>query len=221
MADVQRGCVIVFAKAPIPGAVKTRLWPAMAPENAAEFQRRAIKHTLRTASRAELDAIELHCAPDVTHPFFVECVTEFSVKLQVQSDGDLGHKMRTALAAAMEHYDFTLLIGTDCPSITPSYLLAAAKNLNEDAPIVFGPAEDGGYGLVGVAQQVPDIFRDVSWGEAIVMQSTRNILKSKNLRWSELAPIWDVDRPADLTRLASDSDLNYLVKGLLPASLVL
>ena len=221
MGRAARGCAMVFAKAPVAGAVKSRLSPPLSPSDAAELHRRMIRHTLNTASRADLAAIELHCTPDVTHAFFKTCQAEFPISLKRQVDGDLGEKMRAALAAALIHYDFALLVGTDCPSITPSYLHAAAENLNEGSPVVFGPAEDGGYGLVGLRQTVPDIFRGVPWGTATVMESTRRILSVKNLAWSELTPIWDVDRPADLARLTEDSELNYLAKGLLPTSLVL
>lgn len=220
MGDARLGCIIVFAKAPIPGAVKTRLSPALSLSNAAELQRRAIEHTLKSASSAALGAIELHCAPDPSHAFFAECAAQFRLSLQQQGAGDLGDKMQMALTAALQRYDFALLVGTDCPSITPTYLRAAAARLSFESPIVLGPAEDGGYGLVGVTDSVPDIFRGISWGNSTVMESTRRILSAMNLPWSELAPIWDVDRPADLARLANDPELNYLLKGILPESRV-
>ena len=80
--------------------------------------------------------------------------------------------------------------------------------------IVFGPAEDGGYGLIGLSGATPDIFAGIPWGSSTVMKSTRNILTAKGLAWRQLEPIWDVDRPEDLKRLARDTTLNYLLNDL-------
>lgn len=202
--------IIVFAKAPIPGAVKTRLCPPLAAEEAAELQRRMIRHTLNTASLADLGPVELHCAVDTRHPFFAACSRDFDIALKAQTPGDLGMKMQTALSEANP----AILIGTDCPSITAEYLREAAAALTNVNSIVFGPAEDGGYGLIGLNGATPDIFTGIGWGSADVMKSTRNILSATGQAWRELQPIWDVDRPDDLMRLARDAALNYLLNGL-------
>lgn len=206
--------VLVFAKAPIAGKVKTRLCPPLSSDDAAKLQQRMLRHTLNTASRAGLGAVELHCANDLQHSFFAECQNEFDIELKHQVDGDLGVKMHTALDQALTRTDHVLLIGSDCPSITADYLRAAALTLTSAKPIVFGPAEDGGYGLIGVRDRTPDIFSNVPWGATSVMESTRRILIAKGLTWSELPPVWDVDRPEDLARVAGNADLNYLMKEL-------
>jgi uncharacterized protein len=217
MTNVDKCRVIVFAKAPIAGEVKTRLCPPLSVNDAAELQRRMLRHALNTASRADLGPIELYCAPEISHPDFNQCQDEFKLELKRQVDGDLGVKMKTALINALTQAEYAVLIGTDCPSITPDYLREAVAALSDQAPVVFGPAEDGGYGLIGVRRATPEIFIDIPWGSAEVMKSTRNILMVKQLAWRELAPIWDVDRPDDLARLARDANLNYLVKGLIAA----
>ena len=209
--------MILFAKAPIAGAVKTRMCPPLTAGEAAELHCRLIRHTLNTASRAALGPIELHGTAALAHPFFRQCSDEFDIELKLQVDGDLGVKMKIALTNALSQSQHVLLIGTDCPSITADYLREAAASLATNSPIVFGPAEDGGYGLIGVRGTTPDVFADVPWGSNAVMKSTRNILTSKGLAWRELAPIWDVDRPDDFARLSNDVNLNYLAKGLIAA----
>ena len=210
MADASDCRIIVFAKAPIAGQVKTRLCPPLSADDAAELQRRMIRHTLHTASLADLGPIELYCAPDSHHDFFAECSRDFAIPLIAQSDGDLGQKMQNAL----EREHRAILIGTDCPSITVNYLHDAAKAIAEENSIVFRPAEDGGYGLIGVNGATPNVFIGIPWGGADVMKVTRNILSATGRRWRELEPIWDVDRPEDLERLARDADLKHLTQGL-------
>ena len=101
------------------------------------------------------------------------------------------------------------MIGADCPSITVTNLRACAAALRDGEDAVFLPAEDGGYGLVGLSRPRPEIFHDMGWGGADVMEETRRRLRRLGLVWSEPATIWDVDRPEDALRLATSG----LLKG--------
>jgi hypothetical protein len=194
--------VLIFAKAPTPGHVKTRLIPALGGSGAAELQRRLIERTLRTAVAARLGTPELWCAPGPDDPFFASCADKHGVSLQPQGEGDLGMRMARALESALASDSPALLIGCDCPALTPDYLCEAAAALAAGNDAVFGPAEDGGYVLVGVARSSPaHLFEDIAWGTATVMQETRARLARGNWRWRELALLWDLDRPEDLPRL--------------------
>lgn len=211
----EHDCVLLlFAKAPVAGAVKTRLCPPLSGEQAAELHRRLLWHTLEAVSRAGLGPIVLYCAPDICDPFFGKCAEHFSLQMTAQVSGDLGVKMPAALKDGLAMANRALLIGSDCPSITPAYLRSAANALVCDAKVVLGPAEDGGYGLVGVTGGVPDIFTDIPWGTSLVMNETLGRLRASSCRWRELPPIWDVDTAADLARLAIDPRLSHLSKGL-------
>ena len=193
---------MVFAKAPTPGRVKTRLIPALGASGAASLQRQLIERTLRTAAAAGLGAIELWCAPGVDDPFFAACAAEHHVKLSAQGEGDLGVRMARALATAPEGGVSVLLVGCDCPALTPDYLREAAAALAAGDEAVFGPAEDGGYVLIGAARRpAARLFEDIPWGTAAVMRETRRRLAQGRWRWRELAPLWDLDRPEDLLRL--------------------
>ena len=194
--------ILVFAKAPTPGQVKTRLIPALGEAGAAQLQRQMIARTLDTVAAAGLGMPELWCAPDSDDPFFAACAKRYDVALQAQGEGDLGTRMRRALERALAAGTPALLIGCDCPVLTQAYLREAASALAGGDEAVFGPAEDGGYVLIGLARcPTPQMFEDIAWGTAMVMQQTRARLAQGKWRWRELTPLWDVDRPEDLARL--------------------
>lgn len=194
---------MIFAKAPTPGRVKTRLTPALGESGAAELQRQLIERTLRTAVAAGLGTLELWCAPGPDDPFFAACAERHGVGLQAQGEGDLGMRMARALEFALAAGSPALLIGCDCPALTAAYLREAAAALAGGSDAVLGPAEDGGYVLIGLARgPAAQLFEDIAWGTATVMQQTRARLAHDNWRWRELEPLWDVDRPEDLWRLS-------------------
>jgi glycosyltransferase A (GT-A) superfamily protein (DUF2064 family) len=94
------------------------------------------------------------------------------------------------------------LVGSDCPVLTAEYLRDAAAALAGGNDAVFGPAEDGGYLLIGLARKPSaQLFEGIAWGTATVMQETRKRLARFDWRWHELTTLWDVDRPEDLLRL--------------------
>lgn len=199
--------LIVFARAPVAGQCKTRLIPALGPEGAAQAQERLLHQTLATAVawRAATPgaAIELHCAPDAAHPAFVACADRYQVTLVEQRTGDLGVRMWLALMTAIGAGARPVLIGTDCPDRTVEHLREAFAKLDaHDA--VFGPATDGGYVLVGLARAVPELFAGITWSTSRVMRETRERARRAGASLAELAPLADVDTPADWTRLARD-----------------
>lgn len=193
---------MVFAKAPAPGRVKTRLIPALGETLAAALHRQLTERTLATALAAGLGEVELWCAPATNDAFFACCAKQHGVGLRAQGEGDLGVRMARALECALDDGQSALLIGSDCPALTPEYLREAALALGEGNDAVIGPAEDGGYVLIGLAHgPAAPLFEDIAWGSATVMQQTRTRLAQLNWRWRELATLWDVDRPEDLLRL--------------------
>ena len=195
--------IIIFAKAPTPGRVKTRLVPALGERAAAALHRQLAERTLSTALAAGLGQVELWCAPRTNDAFFTACAKRHGVGLRAQGEGDLGMRMARALEFALAEGSPGLLIGSDCPALTPEYLREAASALVNGKDAVIGPAEDGGYVLIGLARSpAAPLFVDIAWGSATGMQETRARLASGNWRWRELATLWDVDRPQDLLRLA-------------------
>ncbi len=193
---------MVFAKAPMPGRVKSRLIPALGERAAAELHRQLVERTLCTALAAGLGPVELWCAPGTDDAFFAACARQYGVSLRAQGVGDLGMRMARALEQALSGGSPGLLVGSDCPVLTAEYLGEAAVGLAGGNDAVFGPAEDGGYVLIGLARKPSaQLFEGIAWGTATVMQETRARLARLNWRWRELATLWDVDRPEDLLRL--------------------
>lgn len=192
--------IAVFAKAPNPGEVKTRLAPALGERGAAALHRSLVVHAVQTAVGAGIGAVELWCAPDAGHPFFAECSRCYGVTLIAQGEGDLGARMQRAFEKMLGETERALLVGSDIPAMTPDYLRAADAALAKGHDAVLGPAEDGGYVLIGLRRVVPDLFECVRWSEPDVLAVTRTRIAGLGWRHLELPTLWDVDRPEDLQR---------------------
>jgi glycosyltransferase A (GT-A) superfamily protein (DUF2064 family) len=92
-----------------------------------------------------------------------------------------------------------LIVGTDCPALTPAHLQQAADALQtHDAVLI--PAEDGGYVLIGLRRALPEVFRRVDWSTPRVLAQTRERLSAVGALWAELPTLWDVDEPQDWAR---------------------
>lgn len=192
--------VIVFAKAPLPGLAKTRLIPALGADGAAALAARMLRHTLAQAAAAGLGPVELCAMPDASHPLLQAAATARGATLAAQGPGDLGERMHRALARHLAGPGPALLIGTDAPALDAAMLRQAARALT-DHDAVFVPALDGGYALVGLRRADARCFAGMTWSHARVMADTRQRLRAAGLRWAELAPVADIDEPADLAHL--------------------
>ena len=207
MTKSDETAVIILARAPRPGAVKTRLIPVLGAEGAAEFHALLVKQTLETARAASFRQIELHGTPDVDDSFFRFCAGHFAVALAAQAGGDLGLRMLAAFATALAIHSRALLLGSDCPALAASHLRQADRALREGADAVFVPCEDGGYALIGLQRPEARLFDGIAWGGENVMADTRTRLIGLGWRWRELETLWDVDRPEDYARLVASGFL--------------
>ena len=203
-ASAGDSAVLIFAKAPVPGAVKTRLIPVLGVEGAAQLAERLIGWCVDMAVAAGVGPVELWCTPDAAHPAILAMAARHGVRLAVQGEGDLGERMARALAEALGRHPRALLIGTDCPSFELADLPQAATWLAQGQDAVFGPVEDGGYWLIGLTRPQPALFEGITWSTGGVMAATRERPRALGLRWAELPVHWDLDRPEDLARLQAD-----------------
>jgi uncharacterized protein len=190
--------VAVLAKAPLPGFAKTRLVPVLGADGAAVLQARLIARAAATACAAAIGPVTLWVTPDERHPALQEIAARLVVTLARQHDGDLGARMLAAIEAA---HAPVLVIGTDCPALSPDHLRKAADILRGGTNAVVIPAEDGGYALIGLRAAEPALFSDMRWSTSGVMAETRRRLERLGMRWQEPFTLWDVDLPADLERL--------------------
>jgi uncharacterized protein len=189
--------VAILAKAPVAGFAKTRLIPVLGAEGAAALQARLIARAVAAACTAATGPVTLWATPDEAHPVFVD-MRVHGIALARQGDGDLGARMLAAMAAANGP---SLVIGTDCPVLSPHHLRGAADILRGGTDAVVIPADDGGYALIGLRAPEPLLFSDMRWSTPDVMEETRRRLRALGLAWQEPVTLWDVDVPADLERL--------------------
>lgn len=195
--------LIVFAKAPRPGAAKTRLVPLLGAEGAAALHARLIRHSLATACASGLRPLELHGAPDAEDPFLRGCADVCDIPLVPQTGDELGERMRNALERALANVPRVILIGTDCAALTVRHLREARDALVARNDAVFVPTEDGGFALIGATRCESRLFEGIAWGGAVVMSAMRTRLAAMGWRWQELETLWDVDRPGDYERLVA------------------
>lgn len=192
---------MVFARAPVPGRVKTRLIPLLGPQGAARLQARLAEKALGTSLASGFDHVELHCSPGVDHVFFKKIQERCGICLRAQSGGDLGDRMYRAFKRALRSHPYAVLIGSDCPALRPADLRGAARALEAGVDAVLSPAEDGGYALIGLRRVSRRLFDGIAWSSPQVLARTRRRLKQLRWRWQELRTVWDVDRPEDVARL--------------------
>ena len=195
--------IALMAKAPVAGAAKTRLAPALGAAGAAALAERLLDHAVAqaTAAAAPTGRVTLWVTPDLHHPAFERARRQHGVTLALQGTGDLGARMAQVFALAAEPL---LLMGTDAPALTTAVLRQAASALQTHG-VVFVPALDGGYALVGLRQPTPALlqalFADMTWSHAQVMTTTRARLAAARVPHTELPAVADIDEPADLVHL--------------------
>ncbi|UOA09459.1 TIGR04282 family arsenosugar biosynthesis glycosyltransferase [Methylobacter sp. S3L5C] len=192
--------LMVFCKAPIAGQVKTRLLTQVTPEQARQVHIELTERTLQWVTRNNLCPVQLWCTPSTDHAFFTALAQAYPVMLQQQQGPDLGERMHNAFCLALDNYSRALLIGCDCPSLTEQALEEALIALNQPQCCVLGPAEDGGYVLIGLNQPHHELFNHMPWGTALVLEHTYTRIEKNNIGCHLLKLQWDVDTPEDLAR---------------------
>lgn len=192
--------ILVYAKAPVAGEVNTRLIPDIGVQTATDLQYQLIQQRLSSLHAAKLCQVRLMCAPDVQHEVFLQCRQQYSVELMGQQGRDLGQRLLNGISNALERFKYCIVLGTDAPALEVSVIRQAIEVLHNNTPVVFVPAEDGGYVLLGLDRPRPFLFQGISWGSPLVMQQSRNKLVEKNIAYKELSTCWDIDRLEDYQR---------------------
>ncbi len=193
--------ILVFGRSPLSGRAKTRLIPTLGPQGAADLYGLLLEHALATALAAQVGRVTLWLdAEPVAEE--VECLRGgHDIEIAVQVPGDLGMRMHEALLQSLAAGALPLLMGSDVPALTPAALLQAATLLRGGRDAVLAPAQDGGYGLVGVARPLPSLFEAMPWSTSFVLAETRRRCTRDGIDLAELDWVWDLDEPADLIRL--------------------
>ncbi|VAW79734.1 Glycosyltransferase [hydrothermal vent metagenome] len=193
-------CIVIFARAPEYGKVKTRLAAGVGADAALEAYRSLLEQTVLTAADSQLAPIELYVEGNLQDPLIEHLAQYANATVMSQQGDDLGARMYHALQGVLQHSSRALIIGTDCPLMNGAYLESALQCLTPDCEVAIGPSEDGGYVLIGATMADKRIFRNITWGSNSVMQQTRDALYHANIRFDELDVLWDVDLPEDYWR---------------------
>lgn len=195
----QAECITLFTKLPRPGHSKTRMIPALGPEGAADLQHRmtlrVLSHCQQAAHRRNATVeIALSEMPDPRDPPFGA-----AQPIRAQGPGDLGQRMATSFAhGRAQGYLRQIIIGGDCPHAGADCLAAALDALHQNE-VVLGPAEDGGYYLIGASRPVAaELFQGIAWGTDQVLAQSLARFRAAGLSCQLLDSRHDIDRPADL-----------------------
>lgn len=189
--------ILVMAKAPLPGQVKTRLAPLLGEEGAAAFLTEQLRSLGRMLQESRLAPVQLWAGLTTRHPLFDELRQAHGWPVRAQQGADLGARMQHAAARALAGSRVVILIGADCPALDAAYLDAALAAMQEGLDAVIGPAADGGYVLLGLRAASPELFDGIDWSTPQVGAQTRMRMRELGWRWRELASLRDIDTPAD------------------------
>ena len=198
VAQPVHAAIVVFAKAPIPGHVKTRLCPPLTPDEAASLHGSMVLDTLERSRTIRGTDRFLACAPSKQHPFFKAVGARQGVTLWDQTGEDLGTRMNQAFHSAFTlGYETVLLVGSDLPTIEAETFHQALQAL-EKHDLVLGPTVDGGYYLIGLHKPVAALFADVPWSTDQVLPLTQQKAQGGGLSLHLLSQQRDLDTVNDL-----------------------
>ena len=200
--------LIIFTRYPEPGNTKTRLINTLGPEGSADLQRQMTEYTLVSAKKmVNISSTSIEVRFDGGNLGLMKAWLGDKLIYESQGEGDLGKRMdRSLLNALQNNAQQVLLIGIDCPGLNADILTQAFNQLvNYD--LIIGPAFDGGYYLLGLKRYISELFVNISWGTAGVLQQTISTAQKLGLSQMQLQTLRDVDRPEDLLVWQSRSNL--------------
>ncbi|MBI5142035.1 MAG: TIGR04282 family arsenosugar biosynthesis glycosyltransferase [Nitrospirae bacterium] len=189
--------LVIFTKEPKPGLVKTRFMPTLTADECAGLQEGFIADVLDKFAGRDDIAVSICFTPDNSRYFEL-----FGLPAFPQGDGDIGGRMFRALHRVMSFgAEKAVLIGTDMPHIDSGAIDDALAAL-DSADVVFGPADDGGYYLVGIKKPACSaIFTGVEWSTPHVLAQSEDAARAAGLATARIQPGFDIDTPEDLARL--------------------
>lgn len=189
--------LILFAKQPVAGKVKTRLQSGYAPSQVAEIAAFLIRSSVQLASSSWPSEIYLCAAPDPEHPLFKELARDFHIHLARQAPGDLGQKMLQAMREGIGRSGAAGILGCDVPHCPWEVIEQAHEHL-ANGKCVLGPAEDGGYYFIGLQQVHVALFEGIAWGGNRVTEVTLAHARRLGIGFEMLPVLNDIDTTKDL-----------------------
>lgn len=198
-STVQRG-IIVFTRFPEPGSTKTRLIPLLGAEGACRLHRELTQNIIAQIQKLRSNfpiKVEIHFSGGSQVQIAGWLGREWDYA--VQTEGDLGLRMEQAFRRAFDQgWGQVVLIGSDIPDLTAAIIRQAFQKLGNHE-LVLGPAQDGGYYLIGLKASRPELFgHPIVWGTKTVLKNTLQKADQLGCKTALLAELRDVDRPEDL-----------------------
>ena len=206
MTKTQTKAIVLFARDPVEGKVKTRLTPFLSQKLTLELYTRFLNDSIQKICKLGSTDRFIGVFPSDSSGYFSRVHVEPSLEIFIQEGEDLGEKMFNAFQARFdEGYEHVVIIGSDSPSLPVAYI---EKALNSDKDITIGPSTDGGYYLIGMYRKPVDIFTDgIEWGSEKVLAQTLERVKKSASSLELLPPWYDVDRAEDLKFLKTHLEL--------------
>jgi uncharacterized protein len=198
-----RLAVGVMARAPST-AGKSRLAPHLSDSRLRALREALLADTLSTVTRGNSETIVFVTPGDAGGE--VAGLSEAAVACVPQADGDLGSRMCAAFTHLIQtlKYDAVMLVGSDIPLLTVAHLDEAGETLATTGGVVLGPADDGGYYLIGMRTVHAELFEGVEWGTASVLTDTLRAADRAGVEARLVRAAYDVDTIEDLRRLERD-----------------
>ena len=193
-----------MARAPVPGAVKTRLCPPLDPEQAAEFYECVLRDVLHELAPSEFWDTWVAYA-ERSRDYFQQ-FPEPGIALLPQRGASLGERMHAVFVDLCHAgYSHVVLVGSDIPTLRAGSIVRACDLLERGgSDLVLGPADDGGYYLIGLNRPEEGLFTDIVWSTATVLKQTLAKARQLGLRVRTVAGTYDIDVAKDLERLRRD-----------------
>jgi len=200
-AFTERSAVVIVAKRPIPGNVKTRLCPPLSCDEAAELYACFLEDTINKIGA--LPGVSKYLAIDGEKPESSAISLPGSFKAIGQGTGNLGDRLNHLSHLLFQGVDRLLFVGADSPNLPHLYLKRALEELNY-CDVVIGPSEDGGYYLIGMRNHFSCLFNNIDWSTSLVFEQTVNRAQGENLKVGIISTWYDVDTGDSLLKLMSD-----------------
>lgn len=198
----ESGGLCIFARAPEHGKVKTRLARALGADVALHAHRVLVERCLRQLAGIDDMQVQLWVAGERDNPGVAAWAADWKLPVYWQQGASLGARMAHAIETMLAVAPLAIVVGSDVPGLDAAYVASAVAAL-KDHDAVLGPADDGGYVLIGARRPVPELFVDVPWGSANVTKATLEHAGQSGLQVALLEELWDVDTQADWQRFCS------------------
>ena len=188
---LSKKALIIFARKPQLGKVKTRLAATVGTENALAVYEKLLLHTRTVAKETGIDTY-VFLTEQTDDDFWKDFYTE------LQAGATLGERMQQAFHFLfLKEYNECIIIGSDCPSLSSEIVNAAFYELQKN-DVVIGPATDGGYYLLGMKTLTPALFQNIHWSTEKVFSQTIRAIEKQKISYAQVATLNDVDEEKDV-----------------------